>query len=174
MSESTETNVGAEESSASIMSAEDKFFGVKTQIVKKSKEKEALSESDDFDLEIVDDNDGKKGECPRGMLLDHTFGRASTNNKCNDFIPTNIANPKIAYLECKILLKPEHCVRSNQLITKVARGARPSWGHGGEQQPLGSSSNYRRKRIGNTLTNSATPLTSAACNGAAAETSGGN
>ena len=55
MSESTETNVGAEESSASIMSAEDKFFGVKTQIVKKSKEKEALSESDDFDLEIVDD-----------------------------------------------------------------------------------------------------------------------
>ena len=55
MSESTETNVGAEESSASITSAEDKFFGVKTQIVKKSKEKEALSESDDFDLEIVDD-----------------------------------------------------------------------------------------------------------------------
>jgi hypothetical protein len=117
---------------------------------------------------------GHESGHPRGMLLDHTFGRASTNNKCNDFIPTNIANPKIAYLECKILLKPEHCVRSNQLITKVARGARPSWGHGGEQQPLGSSSNYRRKRIGNTLTNSATPLTSAACNGAAAETSGGN
>lgn len=55
MSESTETNVGAEESSASITSAEDKFFGVKTQIVKKSKEKKAFSESDDFDLEIVDD-----------------------------------------------------------------------------------------------------------------------
>ena len=55
MNESTETDMGIEESNATITSAEDKFFGVKTQIVKKSKEKEALSESDDFDLEIVDD-----------------------------------------------------------------------------------------------------------------------
>ena len=57
MNESTETSMDAVEPNTSITSAEDKFFGVKTKIVKKSKEKEALSESesDDFDLEIVDD-----------------------------------------------------------------------------------------------------------------------
>ena len=55
MSESTETSMDPVESNASIASAEDKFFGVKTQIVKSSKEKQESNEADDFDLEIVDD-----------------------------------------------------------------------------------------------------------------------
>ena len=55
MSESTETSMDPVESNASITSAEDKFFGVKTQIVKSSKEKQESNEADDFDLEIVDD-----------------------------------------------------------------------------------------------------------------------
>ena len=55
MSESTETSVDQAESIAAPTSAEDKFFGVKTQIAKKSKEKEASSEEAAFDLEIVDD-----------------------------------------------------------------------------------------------------------------------
>ena len=55
MNESTETSVDQAESIAAPTSAEDKFFGVKTQIAKKSKEKEASSEEADFDLEIVDD-----------------------------------------------------------------------------------------------------------------------
>ena len=55
MSESIENNMNTEESNASITSAEDKFFGVKTQIVKNSKEKQESNEADDFDLEIVDD-----------------------------------------------------------------------------------------------------------------------
>jgi len=55
MSESIETSMDPVESNASITSAEDKFFGVKTQIVKSSKEKQEPNEADDFDLEIVDD-----------------------------------------------------------------------------------------------------------------------
>ena len=55
MNESTETSMDMEESIAAPTSAEDKFFGVKTQIAKKSKEKEASSEEAAFDLEIVDD-----------------------------------------------------------------------------------------------------------------------
>ena len=55
MNESTETSVDQAESIAAPTSAEDKFFGVKTQIAKKSKEKEASSEEAAFDLEIVDD-----------------------------------------------------------------------------------------------------------------------
>ena len=60
MSESTETSVDQAESIAAPTSAEDKFFGVKTQIAKKSKEKEVSSEEADFDLEIVDDKPAVK------------------------------------------------------------------------------------------------------------------
>ena len=52
MSESTETSMDMAESTAAT-SAEDKFFGVKTQIGKSSKEKEDSHE--DVDFEIVDD-----------------------------------------------------------------------------------------------------------------------
>ena len=44
-----------EESIVETTSAEDKFFGVKTQIGKSSKEKEDADEDANFDLEIVDD-----------------------------------------------------------------------------------------------------------------------
>ena len=44
-----------EESIVETTSAEDKFFGVKTQIGKSFKEKEDADEDANFDLEIVDD-----------------------------------------------------------------------------------------------------------------------
>tara|TARA_R110002020_G_scaffold280988_4_gene496760 strand:- start:560 stop:1654 length:1095 start_codon:yes stop_codon:yes gene_type:complete len=62
MSESIETSMDTTESTAATTSAEDKFFGVKTQIAKSSKEKEAHSEVSDLDLEIVDDKPQKKAE----------------------------------------------------------------------------------------------------------------
>ena len=46
MSESTENSMDTSESTAAPTSAEDKFFGVKTQIATKSKEKEASSEEE--------------------------------------------------------------------------------------------------------------------------------
>ena len=53
MSELIETSMDTAEPTAATTSAEDKFFGVKTQIGKSSKEKEDSHE--DVDFEIVDD-----------------------------------------------------------------------------------------------------------------------
>ena len=55
MSEATETSVDQAESAAVQTSAEDKFFGVKTQIAKKSDQKKDTTEQTDLDLEIIDD-----------------------------------------------------------------------------------------------------------------------
>ena len=71
MSEATENSVEQAESTAAPTSAEDKFFGVKTQIAKKSSDKEAASEKppveqNDFELEIVDDKPPKKREAAEG------------------------------------------------------------------------------------------------------------
>jgi hypothetical protein len=71
MSEATENSVEQAESTAAPTSAEDKFFGVKTQIAKKASDKEAVSENspveqNDFELEIVDDKPPKKREAAEG------------------------------------------------------------------------------------------------------------
>jgi len=56
MSELIENNMDTAGSTAATTSAEDRFFGVKTQIGKSSKEKQESNEADDFNLEIVDDS----------------------------------------------------------------------------------------------------------------------
>ena len=60
MSEATENSVEQEESTAAPTSAEDRFFGVKTQIAKKSGQQEADAEQPDLDLEIIDDKPPSK------------------------------------------------------------------------------------------------------------------
>jgi len=71
MSEATENSVEQAESTAAPTSAEDKFFGVKTQIAKKASDKGAVPEKapveqNDFELEIVDDKPPKKREAAEG------------------------------------------------------------------------------------------------------------
>jgi hypothetical protein len=60
MSEATETSIDQAESIAAPTSAEDKFFGVKTQIAKKSDQKKDTTEQTDLDLEIIDDKPPSK------------------------------------------------------------------------------------------------------------------
>ena len=60
MSEATETSIDQAESIAAPTSAEDKFFGVKTQIAKKSDQEKTATEQSDLDLEIIDDKPPSK------------------------------------------------------------------------------------------------------------------
>ena len=60
MIEATENSVEQAESTAAPTSAEDRFFGVKTQIAKKSGQQEADAEQPDLDLEIIDDKPPSK------------------------------------------------------------------------------------------------------------------
>ena len=60
MNETTENSMETAESTAAPTSAEDKFFGVKTQIAKSTDKKEAPVEQNDFELEIIDDKPPKK------------------------------------------------------------------------------------------------------------------
>ena len=60
MIETTENSMGTAESTAAPTSAEDKFFGIKTQIAKSTDKKEVPVEQNDFELEIIDDKPPKK------------------------------------------------------------------------------------------------------------------
>jgi hypothetical protein len=70
MSEATENSVEQAESTTAPTSAEDKFFGVKTQIAKNTIDKQesdgVSAEQNDFELEIVDDKPPKKAGTSEG------------------------------------------------------------------------------------------------------------